>query len=94
MESGTVGIRLFRDRLTRYVARARRGHRIVVSDRGEPVAILTAYRAGKASARDARIAELFASGHAARAERSFKKTLVPVKGRGELPSAIIAKTRR
>ncbi|MEK6810264.1 MAG: type II toxin-antitoxin system prevent-host-death family antitoxin, partial [Candidatus Thermoplasmatota archaeon] len=34
---GNVGIRVFRDRLTRYVARVRRGQRVVVTDRGKPV---------------------------------------------------------
>ena len=91
---GPVGIRLFRDRLTGYVARVRRGHRVVVTDRGQPVAVLVPYRVGEAGSTEARLAALFASGHVTRAERSFKKRLVPVKGRGELASGILVKDRR
>ena len=91
---GAVGIRLLRDRLTRYVARVRRGHRVIVTDRGKPVAVLVPYRLGEAEPEEARLAALFASGHVTRAERPFKKALVPVKGRGELPSEILVKDRR
>jgi prevent-host-death family protein len=92
---GAIGIRLFRDRLTRYVARVRRGHRVVVTDRGKPVAVLVPYRAGKTTTtREARLAALFASGHVTRGERPFKKQIVPVKGRGELASEVLVKDRR
>lgn len=91
---GAIGIRLLRDRLTRYVARARRGHRVVVTDRGKPVAVLVPYRAGKTTTREARLAALFASGHVTRGERPFKKQIVPVKGRGELASGVLVKDRR
>ena len=91
---GAVWIRLLRDRLTRYVARVRRGHRVIVTDRGKPVAVLAPYRLGEAETKEARLAVLFASGHVSPAERPFKKRLVPVKGRGELASEIVVKDRR
>lgn len=40
----TVGIRELRDHLTRYLARVRRGDRIVVTDRGRPIAAIHAIR--------------------------------------------------
>ena len=91
---GAVGIRLLRDRLTGYVARVRRGHRVIVTDRGKPVAVLVPYRLGGAATKETRLTALFASGHATRAERPFKKRLVPVKGRGQLASEILVKDRR
>jgi len=37
----TVGIRELKNRLSRYLKRVRAGERLVVTDRGEPVAILS-----------------------------------------------------
>jgi prevent-host-death family protein len=39
-QESTVGIRELKARLSHYVARARLGHRVVVTDRGRPVAQL------------------------------------------------------
>lgn len=91
---GAVGIRVLRDRLTRYVARVRRGDRVVVTDRGKPVALLIPYRSNETEAKEARLAALFASGHVTRAVRPFKKRVMPVRGRGELASEIVVKDRR
>ncbi len=38
-----VGIRKLRDELTQQIARVRRGKRLVVTDRGKPVAVLMPY---------------------------------------------------
>jgi prevent-host-death family protein len=40
---GAIGIRKLRDELTRHLGRVRRGTRIVVTDRGKPVAVLMPY---------------------------------------------------
>jgi prevent-host-death family protein len=93
MEGG-VGIRTFRDRLTRYVARVRRGDRVVITDRGKPVAILVPYAASGTDSTQAKLAALFASGHVQPAQRPFLKTVAAVKGRGKPASTIISETRR
>lgn len=90
-----VGIRALRDRLTRYVAQARRGNRLVVTDRGAPVAMLLPYRdSAKGAGAEARLAALLASGHVTPAERAFRKRLAPIRGAGRLPSRIIVESRR
>jgi prevent-host-death family protein len=92
---GTVGIRSFRDRLTRYVARVRRGHRVVVTDRGKPVAILIPYQgADESTAEEARLAKVLSSGHVSPSERRFDTRFTPVRGTGKSPSRIIIESRR
>jgi len=90
---GDVGIRAFRDRLTRYVARVRRGRRVVVTDRGKPVAVLVPYK-GESTQAEARLAKLLSSGHVSPAERPFDTRFTPVRGRGTPASRIIVETRR
>jgi prevent-host-death family protein len=97
MESagGPVGIRRFRDRLTRYVARVRRGQRVVVSDRGRPVAVLVPYDdAAPAPAERVRLARVLASGHVTPSERRFDTRARPVRGRGLAASRVIVDERR
>lgn len=92
---GSVGIRVFRDRLTRYVARVRRGQRVVVTDRGKPVAVLVPYEAARDSApEEARLARVLASGHVTASERRFDTRFTPVRGKGQPPSKIIIESRR
>ena len=91
---GSVGIRVFRDRLTRYVARVRRGHRVVVTDRGKPVAVLVPYEDARDSPEEARLARVLSSGHVTASERRFDTRFVPVRGKGQPPSRIIIETRR
>ena len=94
MEGG-VGIRTFRDRLTHYVARVRRGRRVVITDRGTPVAVLVPYkRAGESVQAEARLAKVLSSGHVSPAERRFDTRFTPVRGKGTPPSRIIVETRR
>lgn len=91
---GGVGIRTFRDRLTRYVAKVRRGDRVVITDRGKPVAILVPYETSGADSTQAKLTALFASGHVQPAQRPFLKKVVAMKGRGKPASRIISETRR
>jgi prevent-host-death family protein len=92
---GTVGIRIFRDRLTRYVARVRRGHRVVVTDRGKPVAVLIPYEGARETApEEARLARVLSSGHVSASERRFGTRFTPVRGKGPSPSRIIIESRR
>jgi prevent-host-death family protein len=92
---GSVGIRVFRDRLTRYVARVRRGQRVVVTDRGKPVAVLVPYEDARDSApEEARLASVLRSGHVTASERRFDTRFTPVRGKGQPPSKIIIESRR
>ena len=92
---GAVGIRVFRDRLTRYVARVRRGHRVVVTDHGTPVAVLVPYEDARDSApEDVRLARVLSSGHVTASERRFGTRFTPVRGKGVPPSRIIVESRR
>ena len=94
MEGG-IGIRAFRDRLTHYVARVRRGRRVVVTDRGKPVAVLIPYvHAGEPTAQTARLAKVLSSGHVSPSERPFDTRFTPVRGTGVPPSRMIIADRR
>lgn len=50
MEKG-IGIRALRDGLTRHLARVRRGARLLITDRGTPIAVLAPYEEGKRGSR-------------------------------------------
>lgn len=89
-----IGIRKLRDELTRHLGRVRRGKRIVVTDRGRPVALLMPYRQDKESSRQDRLDALLTGGHVAPAERPFLVSPPLVKGRGVLPSDLISEDRR
>lgn len=89
-----IGIRKLRDELTRHLARVRRGKRIVVTDRGKPVAVLTPYRRDREARQQDRLQALLAGGHVAPAERPFLVNPRLVKGRGPLASDLISEDRR
>lgn len=92
---GTVGIRVFRDRLTRYVARVRRGQRVVVTDRGRPVAVLVPYETeSEATPQRARLAKALSSGHVVASERRLDTRFTPVRGKGQPASRVIIDGRR
>jgi prevent-host-death family protein len=84
-----VGIREFRDGLSRFVAAARDGEEIVVTDHGRAVARLVAYDAPSALER------LIAEGLVTPAERAKAPRPEPVKaGEGVRVSDLIAEQRR
>jgi len=77
------------------VARVRRGHRVVVTDRGKPVALLIPYEGAEVSSREeARLAKVLSSGHVSASERRFDTRFAPVRGRGTPPSRLIIESRR
>ena len=91
---GGVGIRKLRDELTRYLGRVRRGARVVITDRGEPVAVLLPYRQAGQPSRADRLAAVLASGHVSPAEKRFRPKPPLVRGRGHPLSAILTESRR
>jgi prevent-host-death family protein len=90
----TVGVRELRDGLTRHLRRVRRGGRVVVSDRGRPIAVLVPYRAGDAAGRADRLTALLQSGQVQPAERPFLRRPPLVRGHGRPVSELIVEGRR
>lgn len=89
-----IDIRKLRDELTRHLGRVRRGKRLVVTDRGKPVAVLLPYDQDKKLPQEDRLRALLAGGHVAPSERPFLVNPPLVKGRGPLPSDLISEDRR
>lgn len=59
----TVGVRELKNRLTRYLSETKKGHEIIVTERGNPIAVIQPIRAIKgASSLEARLAALAARG--------------------------------
>jgi prevent-host-death family protein len=89
-----IGIRQFRDGLTRHLGQVRRGARITITDRGNPVALVLPYEKDEKPGQQERMRELLASGHVAPADRPFLARLPAAKGKGALPSRLIIEERR
>lgn len=89
-----VGIRKLRDGLTRYLGRVRRGGRIVITDRGQPVALLLPYGRGGQSSRAERLEVLLSGGHVMPAEKPFLTAPPLASGRGPLLSDLVSESRR
>jgi len=89
-----VGVRKLRDGLTRYLERVRRGARLVITDRGRPVALLLPYREGTKATVEDWLAAFFASGHVSPAERRFLANPPLARGRGRSLAAIVREDRR
>jgi prevent-host-death family protein len=89
-----IGIRKLRDELTRHLGRVRRGKRLVVTDRGKPVAVLLPYDQDKQPSREDRLQALLVGGHVAPSEKPFRVNPPLVKGSGPLASDLIGEDRR
>ncbi len=89
-----LGIRKLRDELTRHLGRVRRGARIVITDRGQPVALLLPYGQADKSSQEARLGSLLSGGHVTPAERRFLADPPLAKGRGPLLSCLVSEDRR
>jgi antitoxin (DNA-binding transcriptional repressor) of toxin-antitoxin stability system len=86
-----VGIRKLRDELTRHLGQVRCGARITITDRGQPVAMLSPYTE---DSRSERLRALLSSDHIAPAGKQFLIRPRLVKGRGRLPSDLVSEGRR
>lgn len=92
MERVEVGIRELRLNLSRYVARARKGAEVIVTDRGTPVA-----RLGPVDEQEAHLARLMREGVLKPAKRPKSTTLpppIPLEGEGPLASEMVLEDRR
>jgi prevent-host-death family protein len=93
MGNVTVGSRELKVRLGTYLRRVRSGQRLVVTDRGQPVAELRPIGAGTDA--DAVLAELDARGMVTRPTRKGLTPFTPIKlrGRGRRASQIVIEDR-
>jgi prevent-host-death family protein len=93
MITKTVGSRELRIRLGTYLRRVRNGQRLVVTDRGQPVAELRPMEAGTAI--DAILVELEARGMVTRPTRKGFTPFTPVRcrGTGKTASQIVIEDR-
>jgi prevent-host-death family protein len=93
MRTQTVGSRELKGRLGAYLRRVRNGHRLVVTDRGRPVAELRPIEADTAP--DAILADLEARGMVTRPTRKGLTPFTPVRyrGRGKTASQILIENR-
>jgi prevent-host-death family protein len=79
----TVGVRELKNRLTRYLRETKRGGEIVITERGNPIAVIQSLGKGKpASSLEARLAELAARGVVTLPSRRARKEgrLIALKG--------------
>jgi prevent-host-death family protein len=92
MERVEVGIRELRLNLSRYVARAREGAQVIVTDHGRPVARLGPVETGETGR-----ARLIREGRLTPARRPRSTTLpppIPLSGEGPLVSETVLEDRR
>lgn len=91
----TVGVRELKNRLTRYLRRAKEGEEVVVTERGRPVAVIQSIEcAENLSSREARLARLAAQGFLTLPTRPRLTNIRPIKVRGRPLSRIILDERR
>jgi prevent-host-death family protein len=86
-----VGVKALKDRLSEYLRRAQRGERIVITDRGTPLAVLLPFDE-TAEVRLAR--ELTASGAASWGGGKPRGSRRPAVVRGKLASDVVLEDRR
>ena len=91
MAGNVVGARELKVRLGTYLRRVRRGQRLVVTDRGQPVAELRPI--GGEVGIDSALAELEARGVVVRPSRKKLTAFRPIESRGGDLSAAVAEDR-
>ena len=92
----TVGVRDLKNRLTRYLALARAGERVVVTDRGKPVAVLGPIEGhdGRKPSRAHRLAALARRGLITLPQGTADLRTPPVTIKGEPISRTLIRDRR
>ncbi|HVT19703.1 MAG TPA: type II toxin-antitoxin system prevent-host-death family antitoxin [Thermoanaerobaculia bacterium] len=86
-----VGVKVLKDRLSQYLRRAREGERIVVTERGKPIALLSPIVEGP----DTRLAwKLVRKGVASWAGGKPKGSEKPPRVRGKSAAEMIVEDRR
>lgn len=89
-----VGSRELKNRLGKYLARVRKGQKILVTDRGQPVAVLSPVEPPRhEDALEARLRELEAQGHIRLATQPLED-FKPVRLKGKSLSRMIIEDRK
>jgi prevent-host-death family protein len=91
MAGNVVGARELKVRLGTYLRRVRRGHRIVVTDRGQPIAELRPI-GGEAGVQSI-LVDLEARGMVARPSRRRLAPFRPISNRGDALSTAVVENR-
>jgi prevent-host-death family protein len=87
-----VPVRVLKNELSAYLRRVRRGERIVVTDRGKPVAEMGPIRAERLSS-DQRMARLVEEGMVSPPQGKGLRSVRPVKVRGRSVAATLLEDR-
>jgi prevent-host-death family protein len=91
----TVGVRELKSRLTRYLRETKNGGEIVVTERGNPIAVIRSIRDVKrASSLEARLGALAAGGVVTLPKRKPRKGVRPVTVKGPSLSRTVLEDRR
>jgi prevent-host-death family protein len=91
MAGNVVGARELKVRLGRYLRRVRQGHRVVVTDRGEPIAELRPI--GGEAGVDSAVAQLEARGVVVRPSRKRLSAFRLIESRGGALSTAVVEDR-
>jgi prevent-host-death family protein len=90
-----AGVRELRNRLTEYLRRTKRGEEIVVTDRGQPIAVIRPIgRFPRSRARETRLARLASQGLIALPTRKPLKRVRAIEISGRPISGTIVEDRR
>ncbi len=91
----TVGVRELKNGLSRYLARAKQGEEIIVTERGRPIAFLKHIQLAEPSdSLEARLAKAAAEGRLILPTRKPLKRVRKVNVRGVLLSRVVLEDRR
>ena len=91
----TVGIKELKNRLTQYLRRTKQGEEVVVTERGQPIALITPIRSvAKPLTLEARLARLAAQGLVSLPTRKLLRRVRRVRVSGTPVSRIILEDRR
>jgi prevent-host-death family protein len=91
----TVGVKELKNSLTRYLRRTKQGEEVVVTERGNPIALIQPIKtANKAVSLEAKLARVAAQGLVALPTRKPLRRVRAVKASGKPISKIILEERR
>lgn len=90
-----VGIKELKNSLTRYLRRCKQGEEVIVTDRGNPIALIQPIKAAKAPVSlEAKLAGAAAQGLVTLPTRKILRRVRPIKAKGKAASKIILEDRR
>ena len=92
---GAVGIKELKNSLTRYLRRCKQGEEVIVTERGNPIALIQPIKAAKgAVSLEARLGRAAAQGLLTLPTRKISRRVRSIKAKGKAVSKIILEDRR